>query len=64
MYPFYAEDRVVCVPFLCVENSLESPFPVDKPHGGNRLGRGRKPQERLSVVKGYKGEGTRELRDR
>ena len=39
---------------MLVENSLESPLPVDKLHSGNRLGRSRKPQEQLSVVKGYK----------
>ena len=38
-----------CVTRLVLDNSLESPAPVDKPHGGKSL---RTPQERLSAGRG------------
>ena len=43
----WSKSRAFCVFGLVVENSPESPLPVDKSHGGCRAERRKKPQERL-----------------
>ena len=48
--PSLVRNRVLRGCGLVLENSPESPLPVDKSHGGCRAGRRRKPQERLSVA--------------